>query len=45
MIPDLDKRSKKLLKKVASPKLNTFNVDENARPFEFFEFISFESDT
>ena len=44
-MPDLDKRSKKLLKKVASPKLNTFNVDENARPFEFFEFILFESDT
>ena len=45
MMPDLDKRRKKLLKKVASPKLNTFNVDENARPFEFFEFIPFESDT
>ena len=44
-MPDLDKRSKKLLNKVASPKLNTFNVDENARPFEFFEFIPFESDT
>ena len=44
-MPDLDKRSKKLLNEVASPKLNTFNVDENARPFEFFEFIPFESDT
>ena len=44
-MPDSDKRSKKLLKKVASPKLNAFNVDENARPFEFFEFIPFESDT
>ena len=43
---DLDQqRSRKLLKKVASPILNSFNLDENARPFEFFEFIPFESDT
>ena len=43
---DLDqKRSKKLLKKVASPKLNSFNLDENARPFEFLEYIPFESGT
>ena len=40
MMSDLDqKRSRKLLKKVVSPKLNSFNLDE------FFEFIGFESDT
>ena len=33
------------MKKIVSPKLNSLNLDENARPFEFFEFISFESDT
>ena len=43
---DLDQqRSRRLLKKVVSPKLSSFNLDENARPFEFFEFIPFESDT
>ena len=43
---DLDQqRSRKLLKKVASPKLNRLNLDENTRPFGFFEFIPFESDT
>ena len=43
---DLDQqRSRKQLKEVASPKLNSFNLDKNARPFEFFEFIPFESDT
>ena len=36
---------RKLLKKVISPKLISFNLDENARPFEFFKFIPFESDT
>ena len=46
MMSDLDQqRSRKLLKKVISPKLNSFNLDENARPFEFFKFIPFESDT
>ena len=38
-------RSRKLQKKVISPKLTSFNLDENARPFEFFKFIPFESDT
>ena len=45
---DLDQqRSRKLLKEVVSPKLNSFrvNLDENVRPFEFFGFIPFESDT
>ena len=43
---DLDQqRSRRLLKKVVSPKLNSLNLDENARPFEFFEFIPFESDS
>ena len=43
---DLDQqRSRKLLKEVVSPKLNSFNLDENARAFEFFEFIPFKSDT
>ena len=38
---DLDQQvSRKLLKKVVSSQLNSFNVDENARPF-----IPFESDT
>ena len=42
---DLDQqRSWKLLKKVVSPKRNSFNLDENARPFKFFKFIPFESD-
>ena len=46
MMSDLDQqRSRKLLKKVVSPKLNSLNLNENARPFEFFEFIRFESDT
>ena len=47
MMSDLDQQrlSRKLLKKVVSPKLNSFNLDENARPFEFFEFIPFQSDT
>ena len=45
-MPDLDQqRSRKLLKKLVSPKLNSLNLNENARPFEFFEFIRFESDT
>ena len=43
---DLDQqRSRKQLKKVVSSKLNSFNLDENARPFDFFEFIPSESDT
>ena len=38
---DLDQqRNRKLLKKVVSSKLNSFNLDENAGPF-----IPFESDT
>ena len=42
---DLEQQKRrKVLKKVVSPKLNSFNLDENARPFEFFEFIPFESD-
>ena len=42
---DLDEqRSRRLQKEVVSPKLNSFNLDENARPFEFLEFIPFESD-
>ena len=48
MMSGLDRqRSRKLLKKAASPKLNSFRVNlvENARPFEFFEFVPFESDT
>ena len=46
MMSHLDQQSsKKLLKKVVSLTLNSFNLDENARPFEFFEFIRFESDT
>ena len=38
-------RSRKLLKEVVSTKSNSFSLDENARPFEFFEFIPFETDT
>ena len=46
MMSDLDQqRSRKLLKNIISPKLNSFNLDENARPFEFFKLIPFESDT
>ena len=36
---------KLLVKEVVSPKLNSFNLDENARPVEFFKFIPFKSDT
>ena len=44
VMSDLDQQgSRKLLIKGICLSKNSFNLDENARPFEFFEFIPFKS--